>query len=261
MTRPFDPDTYTPATDLLAGRVILVTGAGSGIGRAAAMTYAAHGARVILLGKTVSKLEKTYDDILASGGPQPSIAPMNLLQAQGQDYFQLRDQIDSEFGRLDGLLHNASILGTLTPIAQYDVGKWMEVMHVNLTAPFVMTQVLLPLLEASGQASVIFTSSGVGRRGRAYWGAYAVSKFGIEGLAQVLADELATAGRIRVNCINPGGTRTSMRADAYPAEDPSSIPSPEQRMPAYLYLMGPDSADVHGQSVDAPVRSDSAAAL
>ncbi len=255
MTNPtqpgFNPAHYKPPADLLAGKVILVTGAGSGIGRAAAQTYAAHGARVILLGRTISKLESAYDKILAAGHPKPVIAPMNLLQAQGPDYFQLRDRIDEEFGRLDGLLHNAGILGDRTPLEQYDIGTWTEVMHVNLTVPFVMTQVLMPLLNASGDASVVFTSSGVGRRGRAYWGAYAVSKFGTEGLSQVLADETSEAGRIRSNCINPGRTRTAMRANAYPAEDPESLPTPAAIMPAYLYLMGPDSRGVTGQSIDA----------
>ena len=251
MNTDFDPARYQPRADLLTDKVVLVTGAGSGIGRAAALAYSAHGARVILLGRTVSKLESVYDEILAAGHPKPVIAPMNLLNAQGPDYFQLRDRIDEEFGRLDGLLHNAGILGDRTPLEQYDIGTWTEVMHVNLTVPFVMTQVLMPLLNASGDASVIFTSSGVGRHGRAYWGAYAVSKFGIEGLSQVLADETSEAGRIRANCINPGRTRTPMRAAAYPAEDPLSVPTPESIMPAYLYLMGPDSHGVTGQSIDA----------
>jgi len=247
----FDPGSYRPRPELLADRVILITGAGSGIGRAAALACAAYGARVILHGRTISKLEAVYDEILASGGQRPAIAPLNLLKAQGPDYFQLRDSIADEYGRLDGLLHNAGILGDRTPIEQYEIGTWTEVMHVNLTVPFVLTQLLMPLLNASGDASVVFTSSGVGRRGRAYWGAYAVSKFGIKGLAQVLADETATAGRIRVNCINPGATRTAMRAAAYPAEDPNSLPAPEDIMPAYLYLLGPDSRGLTGASLDA----------
>ena len=241
---------YQAADDLLQGRVILVTGAGSGIGRAAALSFAAHGAQVVLLGRTASKLEKVYDEILAAGGARPSIAVMNLASAQGPEYFQLRDSLQAEFGRLDGLLHNAGLLGERTPLEQADIGKWSEVMHVNLTVPFVMTQVLMPLLNASGDASVIFTSSGVGRRGRAYWGAYAVSKFGIEGLSQVLADETSGAGRLRVNCINPGRARTAMRADAYPFENPNSVPDPAELMGPYLYLMGPDSRGVTGQSLD-----------
>jgi NAD(P)-dependent dehydrogenase (short-subunit alcohol dehydrogenase family) len=249
---PVDPSykTYSPAADLLADRVILVTGAGSGIGRAAALAFASHGARLVLLGRTVSKLEQVYDEILAAGGERPSIAHLNLATAQGPDFFQLRDSLQTEFGQLDGLLHNAGILGERTPIEQYDIGKWTEVMHINLTVPFVLTQVLMPLLNASSDASVIFTSSGVGRRARAFWGAYAVSKFGTEGLMQVLAEETEGAGRIRANCINPGRARTPMRANAYPAEDPASVPEPASLMAPYLYLMGPDSRGLTGQSLD-----------
>jgi NAD(P)-dependent dehydrogenase (short-subunit alcohol dehydrogenase family) len=253
-TPDFDPRSYTPAPDLLAEKIVLVTGAGSGIGRAAALAFAAHGATVILSGRVVSKLESVYDEILDAGGAQPSIAPLNLARAEAGDYFTLRDQVQSHFGRLDGLLHNAGILGTRTPLEQYDMTTWAEVMHVNVTAALALTQVLMPALNASGQASVIFTSSGVGRKGRAYWGAYAVSKFATEGLMQVLADETSGAGRIRVNCINPGGTRTSMRANAYPAEDPLNLPEPADIMPAYLYLMGPDSRNVTGQSLDAQIK-------
>ena len=250
----FDPRTYVAAPDLLADRVVLVTGAGSGIGRAASLAYAEHGATVILSGRVVSKLESVSDEILANGGPQPSIAPLNLARAEAADYFGLRDQVQEHFGKLDGLLHNAGILGTRTPLEQYDMTTWAEVMHVNVTAALALTQVLMPQLNASGDAAVIFTSSGVGRVGRAYWGAYAVSKFATEGLMQVLADETSGAGRIRVNCINPGATRTSMRASAYPAEDPLTLPEPSAIMPAYLYLMGPDSRGVTGQSLDAQVK-------
>lgn len=246
----FDPSAYSPATDLLRDRVILITGAGAGIGRTMAVSFAAHGATVGLLGRTLKKLENVYDEIVAAGYPRPSLAPMDLAKAGGPEYFALAESIDKEFGRLDGLVHNAGILGHPAPIEHYDVKTWTEVMHVNLTVPFVMTQTLLPLLRKSKDAAIIFTSSGVGRKGRAYWGAYAVSKFGTEGLSQTLADELESDG-IRVNCINPGGTRTSMRAAAYPGEDPNILPTPEQIMPAYLYLSGPDSQGVSGQSLDA----------
>jgi len=246
-----DPQTYSPRENLLEGRIILVTGAGDGIGRAVAKACAQYGASVGLLGRTLSKLEAVYDEIVEAGWPRPSIAQMNLLKAHGPDYFQLAESIGKEFGRLDGLLHNAGILGHMSPIEHYDVGTWTEVMHVNLTAPFVMTQVMLPLLKNSADASVVFTSSGVGRKGRAYWGAYAVSKFGIEGLSQVLADENEQYPNIRINCINPGRTRTSMRAAAYPGEDPATLKAPQDIMGPYLYLLGPDSNGVSGQSLDA----------
>jgi len=245
-----DPRTYAPPDRHLDGRVILVTGASAGIGRAVAKAFAAHGATVGLLGRALKKLESLYDEIVADGHPRPSIAQMDLAKAKGPAYFQLADSIRDEFGRLDGIVHNAGILGYLSPIEHYDVKTWSEVMHLNLTVPFVMTQTLLPLLRDSDDASVIFTSSGVGRKGRAYWGAYAVSKFGIEGLSQVLADELENTP-IRVNCINPGRTRTAMRAAAYPGEDPETVPAPEEILAPYLYLMGPDSHGITGQSLDA----------
>jgi len=246
-----DSKSYSPRENVLDGRVILVTGAGAGIGRAVAMACARYGASVGLLGRTLSKLETVYDEIVAAGWPRPSIAQMNLLKAQAPDYFQLAESIEKEFGRLDGLLHNAGLLGQMSPIEQYDVATWTEVMHVNLTVPFVMTQVMLPLIKKSADASIVFTSSGVGRRGRAYWGAYAVSKFGTEGLAQVLADETDQYPNIRVNCINPGKTRTAMRATAYPGEDPHALKAPEEIVAPYLYLLGPDSAGVSGASIDA----------
>jgi NAD(P)-dependent dehydrogenase (short-subunit alcohol dehydrogenase family) len=204
-----------------------------------------------LLGRTTSKLESVYDEIIAAGHPRPSIAPMNLARAQGPDFFELVEKLDAEYGRLDGLLHNAGILGQRAPIEHYDIGVWTEVMHINLTAPFVLTKVLLPLLNKSDDATIVFTSSGVGRKGRAYWGAYAVSKFGTEGLTEVLADETREAGRIRVNSINPGRTRTAMRHTAYPAEDPDTLAGPDEILAGYLYLMGPDSRGVTGQRLDA----------
>jgi len=251
MIHPRPIKDYVAAPNLLKDRIILVTGAGDGIGRAAAKAFAEYGARIVLLGRTRSKLESVYDEILGAGHPQPSIVQMNLAEALGPDYFELAEKLDTEYGRLDGLLHNAGILGQRTPIEHHDIGIWTKVMHVNLTAPFVLTQVLLPLLNKSDDASIVFTSSGVGRKGRAYWGAYAVSKFGIEGLCQVLADETREAGRVRVNCINPGRTRTAMRHAAYPAEDPDTLPAPDEILAAYLYLVGPDSRGVTGQSLDA----------
>ncbi|PMR75646.1 YciK family oxidoreductase [Billgrantia endophytica] len=247
---------YQAPGDLLEGRVILVTGAGDGIGRAAAMTFARHGATVILLGRTIGKLEKVYDEIEAAGGAQPAIFPLNFEGATLKDYHDMAETLDKEFGRLDGILHNAGLLGRITPFEQYNPELWEQVMQVNLNGPVWMTQALLPLLEASADASVVFTSSGVGRKGRAFWGAYSVSKFATEGFMQVLADELEHRGTLRVNCINPGATRTRMRANAYPGEDPETLRAPEEIMPTYLWLMGPDSRGHNGESFDAqPPRS------
>lgn len=246
-----DPRAYTYPQDLLKERVILVTGASDGIGRALAIHTASLGARVILHGRNTAKLEKVYDTIEAlDDAPQPSIAVMDLATADGDAYTSLADSLADEFGRLDGLVHNAGVLGDKFTVEQYDAGLWQQVMHVNVTAAFALTQVCLPLLRASEDASLIFTSSGVGRRGRAFWGAYAVSKFATEGLMQVLADEHKHE-HIRVNCVNPGPTRTRMRQAAYPGEDPETLKRPEEILATYVYLLGAQSRGVTGQSLDA----------
>ncbi|GAB2711866.1 YciK family oxidoreductase [Halomonas garicola] len=242
---------YQPAADLLQGRTILVTGAGDGIGRAAALAYARHGATVILLGRTIAKLESTYDAIEQAGGPQPAIFPLNLEGATHADYLDMAETLHQEFGRLDGVLHNAGLLGRITPFEQYNPELWEQVMQVNVTGPVWMTQALLPLLKESADASVVFTSSGVGRKGRAYWGAYAVSKFATEGFVEVLADEVENQHAIRVNTLNPGATRTQMRRTAFPGEDPEALRTAEDIMPTYLWLMGPDSQGVNGEKIDA----------
>ena len=242
---------YSPPADLLEGRIILVTGAGDGIGAAAAKSFARHGAIVILLGRTIRKLEAVYDAIGQSGGPQPAIYPMNLEGASPKDYQDLADTLDREFGHLDGLLHNAAILGTLTPLEMYDLELWAKVMQVNLNAPYLLTRACLPLLKKSEDASVLFTSSSVGHRGRAYWGAYGISKAAAGNMMQILADELEENTPVRVNSIDPGAVRTRMRAKAYPGEDPNIQPAPEEIMGIYLYLMGPDSAGKTGQSFKA----------
>lgn len=242
---------YHAPDNLLDNKIILVTGAGDGIGRAAALSYAAHGATVILVGKTIEKLDKVYDEIEAAGGPKPAILPLNLETATEHDLIDIANTLDNEFGHIDGLLHNASLLGIRTPIESYDPVTWLQVMQVNINTPFLLTQTLMPLLHRSESASIIFTSSSVGRKGRAYWGAYSVSKFATEGLMQVLADEVDNTANIRVNCINPGATRTKMRAYAYPGEQPETNPSPDEIMPLYLYLMGKDSQEINGQSLDA----------
>lgn len=245
------PKTYKAGPTLLEDRVVLVTGASDGIGKAAALSFAAHAARVILLGRSLPKLEQVYDQITDAGHPRPAIYPMDLEGAQPVHYNEMAQKIGEEYGRIDGLLHNAGALGELCSIDQYDVEQWYRVFQVNIHAPFMMTQACLPLLRKSPDASIVFTSSSVGRRGRAYWGAYAASKFAVEGLMQVLADELETNTNIRVNSLNPGRVRTKMRASAYPAENPSTLPSPEEIMVSYLFLMGPDSRGITGQAINA----------
>ncbi|WPC34912.1 YciK family oxidoreductase [Acinetobacter sp. YWS30-1] len=241
---------YQPRPDLLKDRIILITGAGDGIGRAAAISYALHGATVVLHGRTLNKLEVIYDEIESLGAPQPAILPLQLSSASERDYELLLDTLDRQFGRLDGILHNAGILGERVSLADYPVNVWDDVMAVNLRAPFVITQALLPLLEKSKHASVVFASSGVGREALECWGAYSVSKIAIEAVSQLFAKERVNSN-IRFNCINPGATRTAMRAKAYPNEDPKTLPTPDSIMPAYLYLMGEDSLHMNGQSIDA----------
>lgn len=245
------PDGYRAPQDLLQDKVILVTGAGDGIGRAAALTYATHGATLVLLGRTQSKLDQLYDDIEAAGGAKPAAVTLDLREASEDNYAVLAKELTNEFASLDGLLHNAGVLGERRPIdcARYDA--WMDVMQVNVNAQFLLTRHMLPLLQKANAASIIFTSSGVGRIGKAYWGAYAVSKFATEGLMQVLASELENTSAVRVNSLNPGATNTAMRRAAYPGEVPSTNPAPEAIMSAYLYLMGDDSKGVTGQAFDA----------
>jgi NAD(P)-dependent dehydrogenase (short-subunit alcohol dehydrogenase family) len=242
---------YQAPPELLKDKIILVSGAGSGIGKAAALSYAQHGATVILTGRTLSKLEAVYDAIENLDYPQPAIFPINFESAVEKDYQALRDAIEKEFGRLDGLLNNAGTLGKRTPLEQYPIDAWERTMHVNVTAPFMLTKTLLPLLTHDKPSSIIFTGSGVGIKGRAYWGAYAVSKGATENMMQVFADEAEGVSKIRVNSINPGATRTSMRAEAYPAEDPNKLLNAEQIMNSYLFLMGADSESINACQIDA----------
>ncbi len=239
---------YTPAADALAGRVILVTGATAGIGRAVARALVQHGATVLLHGRNAKLLEALYQE-LKELGPEPAVAQLDFERALGPEYQALTNEIESRYGRLDGLLHNAGILGDRSPIEHYDIGTWQRVLLVNLTAPFILTRCLLPLLRNSADASVLFTSSGVGNVGRAYWGAYSASKFGIESLAQVLGDELENTA-VRVNCLNPGSMRTRLRARAFPAEDPATLPAPETLTLPYVYLLGPASRGVSRQRLE-----------
>ncbi len=247
---PSQAPLYEPAPDSHAGRIIVVTGAGDGIGQAVALALARQGATVALLGRTTRKLERTYDQIVAAKGPKPALLPFNLETAAAPEYDVLRDALDREFGRIDGLAHVAGQLGMLSSIDHYDVPTWCKVLHVNLTAAFILTQALLPLLRRSPDACVLFTSSKAARRGRAYWGAYAVSKFGTEGLMQVLANEAEETTRIRVNSLNPGRVRTAMRREAFPAEDASQLPTPSSVVAGFLYLLGPASQGVNGEAFD-----------
>lgn len=244
---------HIPATIDLSNKVILITGAGDGIGKTASLTYASLGASVILLGRTVAKLEAVYDAIVATGAPQPAIIPLDLAGASKNHYLQMANTIQEQFGRLDGVLHNASVLGELRPFEQIQEAEFNRVMHVNLNSAFLMTQALIPALRQAPRASILLTSSGVGVKGRAYWGSYAISKFATQGMMQTLADEYSNTS-LRFNCINPGGTRTAMRAKAFPAEDPQQLKTPTDLMPTYTYLMSDHSAHLNGETIKAQER-------
>lgn len=236
----------------LKNRVILVTGGGYGIGREAALTYARAGATVLLLGRTEEALNDTYDLIEAEGLPQAAVLPFDLESEDENLFIELTQLIGTHFGHLDGALLNASVLGQRTMLDNYHWDTWQKVMKINVNGQFLLTKHLIPLLrEAPADASLIYTTSSVGREGRAYWGAYSVSKFATEGLMQVAAQELENTSNIRVNCINPGATRTGMRASAYPAENPATVKPASEIMDLYLHLMSPASIGTHGQSLDA----------
>jgi NAD(P)-dependent dehydrogenase (short-subunit alcohol dehydrogenase family) len=239
---------YQAPDNLLDQRVVLITGAADGIGRVTALTYARYGATTILLDKNVANLESLYDEIESKGYPQAAIYPLDLEGASANDFESMAETIDRELGRLDGIVHNAAVMGPITPIQLYEVQAWYRVLQINLNAPFLLNQSCIPLLNQSKDARILFVSDACGRQGSAYWGAYGVSKAGQENMMQILADELESGTPVRVNSIDPGNVRTRMRASAYPGEDPGSLPTAEEIMPGFLYLMGPDSKSYTGQS-------------
>lgn len=242
-------DAWEPAADLLQDRIILVTGAASGIGRALVSTCAAHGATMIMLDRDVHGLEQAYDAIVAAGHPEPAIYPMDLQGAVPDDYSALTATLAAEFGRLDGLVHNAAQLGALVPFANFEHELWFQTLQTNLNAPYLLTMACLSLLNSSQDASIVFSADATGRKGKAYWGAYAVSKAGLECFMQVLADELEANTPVRANSLDPGPVRTALRKLAYPAEDNRTLNAPEDVIKPFLYLLGPDSSDVTCQQL------------
>lgn len=242
---------YDAEKNFLNEKTILISGASDGIGRVCAKTYAEYGATVILLGRDQKKLEAVFDEIELTCPGKAIIHPLDFKTATMEDFSLLGSSLNEQFECLDGLLHNAALLGARSPIEYYPEQDWTDLMQVNVTSVFRLTQVLLPALSRSKDARVLFISSSVGRVGRAYWGAYAASKFAVEGLMQTLAEEVENTTAIRVNSLNPGGTRTNMRRDAYPAENPETQPTAESLMPVYLYLMSPEARGIHGQALNA----------
>ena len=243
------PTNFKPQANCLKDKIILITGTGDGIGATAAKTFAKYGASIILLSKTEKKIIGIYDEIVNAGYPQPAIIPLNLEDASAEDYAGLAHSIESEFGHLDGLIHNAAMFEGLSPIAQFDNTLWDRIVKVNLHAPFLLSQAMIPLLNKSTSSSMVFTSSGVAHKGRAYWNAYGVTKAAGDNLMEMLADELELNTPIRVNSIDPGRVRTRMRALAFPGEDPMTVPAAEDIMDAYIYLMSDASKDINGKII------------
>ena len=235
------PAGYAPAPGSFSGRTVLVTGAGGGLGRCVALGAARSGAEVILLGRTVRKLEATYDRIVEDEGPPPAIYPMDLSGAGLDDYTDLADRIEQTFGSLHGIVHAAAEFSGLAPIAHLEPADWLRTVHVNLTAPFLVTRACLPLLQRVPDSTVVFVGDAGSRPGRAFWGAYEVSKLGIEGLANVLAEEVESSGTPRVACISAGPMRTPLRRRAFPAERPDSVHEPDAVAGAFLYALDPGS--------------------
>lgn len=239
---------YQFAKGELKDRVILVTGANRGFGRAMTLDLAKAGATVIMLGRDLGSLETTYDEVVDLGYQEPILYPLDLEGASPEHYQQLQGDIFANFGQLDGLIHNAGIIGTLMPIDQYDIKLWYSTMQINVNAPFMLTQALIPALNKSDDARILFLSSSVGREARAYWGAYGVSKFAIEGLSKTLSEELEKTN-IKVNSLDPKRMRTKMRQTAYPAENADNNPLPEEYSPAIVYLMSEASKTLNGEQL------------
>ena len=234
--------------DEFEGKVVLVTGANRGLGLAITMDLARAGATVIMLGRDLGSLEYAYDAVVDADLKEPILYPLDLEGATPENYQELQDNLLNQFGKLDGLVHNAAILGTQMPIEQYDIKLWYSTIQINLSAPFMLTQFLIPALLKSDDARIIFLSSTVGREARAYWGAYSVSMFGIEGFAKTLSEELEKT-KISVNTVNPGKMRTEMRRTAYPAEDSSTVPLPEEKSQAIVHLLSSSSPKINGEQL------------
>ena len=235
----------------LKQQVILITGAGGGLGSVAALTLAKNGDHIILLDKNIAKLEVVYDAILATNAPEPIIYPFDLAGANENEYQDLANKIAEEYGVLHGLLHSAVEFSSFTPISQFGTKEWGHTLNVNLHAPFLLTRVLLPVLEKSQHASIVFTSDSSARKAQAYSGAYGVSKIAMEGLANILADELESGNKIRVNTLVPGAVNSPLRKRAYPAEDKAKLPDMDSLEPVYLYLFSGQSIGVTGQLINA----------
>lgn len=238
---------YTAPADLLQDRVILITGAGQGIGRETALACARHGATVVLHGRSVKKLEAVYDAIEEAGGPQPAIFPLDLEQATETDFEAMVQGIEQNFQRLDGIVHLAARLDMLSPLEDQSMEQWLKTLRVNLVAPVALTRACLPLLKEAPDASVVMTLETHGHAPAAYWGSFAVSKHALEAVITIWSQELEIFPQLRLNGIVPGPVHSPQRNRTHPAEIKAELPPISALMPYYLYLLGKDSATLHGQ--------------
>ena len=245
MTAPTLPTDYSVPERLLADRVILVTGAGGGLGQACARAAAAAGATVVLAGRTISKLESSYDEIMAAGGPEPAIYPINFSGAGFKDYVELATTLRESLGGLDGIVHAAVHFKGFFPMDAVEPADWIENLQVNLTAPWALTRACLPLLRSSAESSVVF----VGDKAHAYYGAYGIAKAGLLEMMRIWAQEAGDAPHPRMNLLQPGAMRTGLRSKGFPGETASESTPPEQIAPAVVWLLGADSAPLHGQEL------------
>ncbi|WP_347987071.1 SDR family NAD(P)-dependent oxidoreductase [Methylomonas sp. AM2-LC] len=234
----------------LNNHVILITGAGGGLGSTAALALAKQGAHIILLDKNIPKLEKVYDAIVAANAPEPVLYPFDLAGANEEQYFDLAESIKQRYGALQGVLHAAVEFSAYTPMAAHKTQDWGHTLNVNLNAPFLLSRVLLPVLQNSPQATMVFISDSAARQGKAYAGAYGVSKIALEGYAKILADELESTGKIRVNTLVPGPIDSPLRKKAYPAEDKTQLPTMNSLEPVFVYLFSSASLGITGQIID-----------
>lgn len=237
--------------DALKDKILLITGAAGRLGGVASKACACYGATVILSDKDLPALENLYDEIVSQGGPEPAIYPIDFAGATEHDYHEVAQTIDREFGILHGLLHGAAAFATLGPVRNIDVRDWSRVLNVNLNAPFLLTRELLGLMQKSGDASIVFTSDSSARKSAAYWGVYGVSKIAVEGFAGILADELDSESKVRVNILLPGPIDSPMRKKAFPAENPKHQAAAESLVKLYIYLLSPTSQGLNGQVLNA----------
>lgn len=231
---------FTANKNDFTDKVIMVTGAADGIGKAVTIALAEQGATVLMLDKKSRHLEKLYDQVCERGFEEPIILPIDLMEITPESATELAQAVNDDIGRLDGLLHNAAELGSPSPLDQYDMEYWNTVMHTNLQAPYFLTRALLPLLKQEYTTNIVFTTADVGRQALAYWGAYSIAYAGLEAQMNIWAQELEAISNIRVNSLDPGPVRTSFRRRSHPGESQETLATPQSITPAYLKLLSGD---------------------